>query len=193
MRLLGLQARRGARSAPRASRSVRSSSSWRAIVARLSARRVSTSAAMAADHARCVFQPTTCLATPYQKSADRPRRVDVDALVVAVEALAERLHRHLGREQRGAVGDGALEPVEAGVGAAGDEPGNELGARVGDLACALPGRPTAGSPSASVWRRTPAAGRSRRGRPDRRAPRRGSRRRPPWCRRAPCACRRRCR
>src|SRR3954468_6653741 len=55
---------------------------------------------------------------------------DVDALVVAVEALPERFDRHLRREQRGAVGDGAPGAVEAGVRSAGDDPRHELGARV---------------------------------------------------------------
>ena len=37
------------------------------------------------DHPGC--QPTISLAMPYQNSVDRPSDVDVDALVVAVEAL----------------------------------------------------------------------------------------------------------
>ena len=57
-----------------------------------------------------------------------------------------------------------LARIEAGVGAADDDPGHELGARVGDLGTACAARPTAGCPRRSGSTRTPGSARSRRGR-----------------------------
>ena len=62
-----------------------------------------------------------------------PERLGVDALVVAVEALTERLQRHLRREQAGPVCDGTLVAEEPCIGAADDEARHQRGTGVGDL------------------------------------------------------------
>ena len=71
------------------------------------------------------------LADPVEELAAQAERIDVDALVVAVESLPERLERHAWREQRGAIGNGAALAIEPGVGAAHDQPGHEVGVRIG--------------------------------------------------------------
>ena len=118
-------------------------------------------------------QPTRSLATPYQNSVDSAERVDVDPLVVAVEALPERLERHVRREQRGAVGDRAPLAVEAGVGATDHDAGQQVGAGVGDLGARRRARPTTGCRWPSGWPPTPAACSRRRASGGRRARQRG--------------------
>ena len=67
------------------------------------------------------------LADAVEELAAQAERVDVDALVVAVEALAERLERDARREQRGTVCHRTTLAVEPRVRAADDQARDELG------------------------------------------------------------------
>ena len=63
----------------------------------------------------------------------KSERFGVDALVVAVEAGAERLERHRRREQAGAIGNDAALAEEPRIGATHDEARNEICTRIGHL------------------------------------------------------------
>ena len=93
---------------------------------------------------------------PYQKSVDRPSDSTSMRSSLPWKRLPNDSIVTVRREQAGAVGDAAELAVEAGVGAAGDQPGDELGAGVGDLRAAA--QPSHSGLSIGRSASTPASG-----------------------------------